>query len=269
LAIDLTLSLINATVEIDQRRADGKHIFGTGFLVDDPRPDGTPRTVLITAGHVFRDMSDSVVSIGYRFQGPDGEWRYSAQPLTIRQGANQLWTRNPSQDIAVIQVQAPPEFAKAAIPLAWLADEAGLVQAAVGPGDEMYVLGYPEGFASNPQGFPILRVGRVASYPLTPTKAFQTFLLDLKVFNGNSGSPVFMIPGLRRRPGAPDPSTPLVAGMVASQTVVGDERLELGIVIEADYIRDTLKLMDQPGAAAAVAASATSAAKPVSATEPK
>jgi hypothetical protein len=270
LPIDLTTAMINATVEIDQPQADGKRIVGTGFLVDDPKPDGTPRTVLVTAGHVLNNMGGQSARIGYRFQGADGTWRYSAEPLAIRQGASQLWTRNPGQDIAAIAIQAPPEFAKAAIPIAWLADEGALVQAQVAPGDEMFVLGFPEGYASNTDGFPILRVGRVASYPLTPTREFQSFLLDFRVFNGNSGSPVFIAPAARRHPGAPDTPTPLVAGVVTSQTVVGEERLELGIVIQAQYIRDTLKLLDQPpsGAAPVTAASAASSAQPASAAAP-
>ena len=269
MAVDLTMAMINATVEIDQPQADGKRIVGTGFLVDDPKPDGTPRTVLITAGHVFNNMAGSSARIGYRFKGQDGTWRYDAEPVAIRQGASQLWVRNPGQDIAAIAIQAPPEFAKAAIPIAWLADEAALVQADVGPGDEMFVLGYPEGYASNTDGFPILRVGRVASYPLTPTREFQSFLLDFRVFNGNSGSPVFITAAARRRPGAADPANPLVAGIVTSQTVVGEERLELGIVIQAQYIRDTLKLLDPqapaPAPATTTAASASAAGQPASA----
>jgi V8-like Glu-specific endopeptidase len=255
--------MIGATVEIDQPQADGRRIYGTGFLVDDPKPDGTPRTVLITAGHVLVNMAGQDASIGFRRQDGDGTWHYAAQPLTIRSGASQLWVRDPRQDIAAIAIEAPAEFARAAIPIAWLADDAALAQAAVEPGDEMFVLGFPEGRAANPQGFPILRVGRVASYPLTPTKEFQTFLLDFNVFNGNSGSPVFLSTAAHRRTGAPEPETPLVAGVITSQTVIGEERLALGIVVEAQYVRDTLKLLDPAGALSAGATSRpTNAASP-------
>jgi len=261
LAVDLTVGMIGATVEIDQPQADGRRIVGTGFLVNDPTPDGRPRTVLITAGHVLDRMAGSTARIGYRFQGQDGTWRFSAQPLTIRQGASQLWLRNPGQDIAAIAIQAPPEFARAAIPLAWLADEEAFGRADVGPGDEMFVLGFPEGLAANSQGFPILRAGRVASYPLIPAKQFQSFLLDFRVFNGNSGGPVFLTPGGRRRPDAPALDGPLVTGILTQQTSVGDERLELGIVVRAEYIRQTLQMLDQPGPPA----SAVAAGQPTSA----
>lgn len=267
MAVDLTVGMIGATVEIDQPQADGRRIVGTGFLVDDPTPDGRPRTVLITAAHVLDKMAGSSARIGYRFQGPDGAWRFSAQPLTIRQGATQLWTRSPSHDIAALAIEAPPEFAKAAIPLTWLADEESFGKVQLGPGDEMFVLGFPEGLAANSQGFPILRSGRVASYPVSP-KQFQSFLLDFRVFSGNSGGPVFITPDLRRRPEAPAMTTPMVAGILTQQTSVGDERLELGIVVRAEYIRQTLQLLDHPGASPpAVTASAVAAGQPASAVQ--
>ena len=261
---DLTVGMISATVEVDQPQADGKRIVGTGFLIDDPKPNGEPRTVLITAGHVLDNMPGQSARIGYRFQGADGAWRFSAQPLAIRDGAAQLWVKNPNQDIAAIAIKAPPEFAKAAIPISWLADESSFGQAEVGPGDEMFVLGFPEGLAANTQGFPILRSGRVASYPLTPIRQFPSFLLDFRVFSGNSGGPVFVTAAMRR-PGAPEIKSPLVAGILTQQTEVGAERLELGIVVQAPYIRQTLQLLDNPGAGLQTAAAAASSARPASA----
>ena len=65
----------------------------------------------------------------------------------------------------------------------------------------MMALGFPRGLAANAAGFPILRSGRVASYPIAPAKIFPTFLLDFSVFPGNSGGPVFMTQVDRHRPG--------------------------------------------------------------------
>ena len=49
-AWDLTVGLISATVQLDQRNGEGAtRRVGTGFLIDAPRPDGSPRTVLVTA----------------------------------------------------------------------------------------------------------------------------------------------------------------------------------------------------------------------------
>ncbi len=110
----------------------------------------------------------------------------------------------------------------------------------------MYDLGYPQGLAANSDGFPIVRVGWVASYPLVPISRYQTFLLDFRVFNGNSGGPVFITSDTRRRSGAPDVKAEFVAGMLTQQTRVGDERLELGIVVQAEFVRQTIDLLDRP-----------------------
>ncbi len=248
MAIDLTTAMIAATVEIDQPLSATTREVGTGFFVAAPRPDGTPRTVLVTAAHVFDNMPGSSIRVGYRFQGADGKWAFGSQPLTIRADARPLWVRLPDRDVAAIAVEAPPEFARAAIPLSWLATEDDLVKAGIGPGDEMFVLGFPEGLASNTQGFPILRSGRVASTPLTPIAQFPSFLLDFRVFSGNSGGPVFITSDQRRRPGPGAAPADFVAGMLAQQTMVGDERLELGIVLHAVFVRETIERLDLPGA---------------------
>ena len=255
--IDLTLSLINATVQVDQQQTETMRFVGTGFLVAAPRPDGTPRTVLITAGHVLEGMPGQAARIGYRFQGADGAWQFSPKAVPIRgEGSRPLWVSSPDRDIAVIAIQAPPEFARAAIPLSWLADETSFEAAGLSPGDEMFVLGFPGGKSANAQGFPILRSGRVASYPLSPSTRFPTFLLDFRVFAGNSGGPVFITPDMHRHPGgANDDRAQFVAGMLTKQSMDSDRPLELGVVIDAVYIRQTIALLDvgQPAATPAAA----------------
>ena len=156
-----------------------------------------------------------------------------------------LWTRHPDRDVAAIVIQAPPEFARAAIPLAWLAGDETFARYALGPGDEMMALGFPRGLAANQAGFPILRSGRVASYPLSPSTAFPTFLLDFSVFPGNSGGPVFMAEGARRRPGAAETQeVQFIAGMLTQQVELSGERLEIGIVTQARFIRETIAMLD-------------------------
>lgn len=255
MALDLIVELIRATVEIDQPLGDGTRTVGTGFLVQAPRPDGAPRVVLVTADHVLKSMPGDEARLGWRAQDAQGTWKFQPQGVKIRSGSKELWTRNPSRDIAVMEIQAPEAFAKAAIPLAWLADHNSFEKYGVGPGDEMMVLGYPEGLSSNRAGFPILRYGRVASYPLAPVSEFPSFLLDFNVFKGNSGGPVFLTKGLRRGPDAPSEDPPqLVTGMLAQQTTVGDEDLDIGIVLHAAFVREAIASLDavappQPAAA--------------------
>jgi S1-C subfamily serine protease len=246
---DLTLGLIDATVQLDQPKGDDQRTVGTGFLISAPRPDGAPRTVLVTAAHVLNQMPDREMRIGWREPQADGAWRFAPEQLTIRDAAGDpLWTRHPERDIAVMTVSAPEAFARAAIPLGWLADSDALAQWSVRPGDELLALGYPHGLASNKAGFPILRLGLVASWPLSPIEAFPTFLLDFAVAPGNSGGPVFWTPSARRRPDAPVPDHPFIAGVLVQEVQGGGEGLDLGVVAQAAFVREAIALLDAPAA---------------------
>ena len=261
MAVDLSMDLMKATVQLEQPLGAGSRTVGTGFLISAPKPDGTPRVVLVTAGHVFDRMPAVQARIGYRSMTPDNVWRYDPQALKIRDAGDQpLWTKHPTRDVAVMEVKAPPEFAKAAIPLAWLANDKTFVEYAVGPGDELMALGFPRGLAANPAGFPILRAGRVASYPLAPSASNPTFLLDFAVYPGNSGGPVYMAESARRRAGAGAGDAQFIAGLLTQQVELGGERLSIGIVTHARFIREAIELLDQPERAPAIRAAALAVA---------
>ena len=257
--MDLSVELMHATVQLEQPLGNGTRTVGTGFLISETAPDGRPRTVLITANHVFQQMPGQVARIGYRIANSDGSWSYSPQPLPIRDAAgHELWTHHPARDVAAITITAPPEFAKAAIPESYLASDDTFTKYQVEAGDELMALGFPRGLAANQAGFPILRSGRIASYPVAPAKIFPTFLLDFSVFPGNSGGPVFMHNEARRAPGAPtEPAqdAEFIAGLLTQQVELNNERLEIGIVTHAKYIRETIALMDNPAAPVTVATS--------------
>jgi len=247
MALDLSTQLMQATVQVEQQLPDGRHTIGTGFLINDPTPDGKPRTVLVTARHVFDRMPGAAANIGYRVQDKDGAWTFKPQAVRIRSADHEFFVHHPTRDVVAIAVKAPPEFAKAAIPVAWLAGEDTFTKYGVGPGDEMMVLGYPQGLSANAAGFPILRSGRVAS-PIEPDKVSPTFLLDFRVFPGNSGGPVFISQPDHRAPGADGAARPVqfIAGMLTQQVELNDVRLELGIVTDAEFVRETIAELDQP-----------------------
>lgn len=277
MVIDLSVQLMQATVQLEQPLGDGTRTVGTGFLISEIAPDGLPRTILVTANHVFDKMPKTDARVGYRISNPDGSWSYSPQPLKIRDAqGHPLWTHHPSRDVAAIAITAPAAFAKAAIPEAYLAEDETFSKYQVGAGDEMMALGFPRGLAANPAGFPILRAGKVASYPIAPARMFPTFLLDFAVFPGNSGGPVFMSGPARRAssdPTQPRPDVEFIAGLLTQQVELNSERLDIGIVTNAKYIRETLDLVKDPaapvtdvasqsGISGAKAASAEEAARP-------
>lgn len=260
---NLPQDMISATVEIEQRQIDGRTTVGTGFLVSDPTPDGRPRTVLVTAAHVLERMQLNAAKVGYRVQTGPANWRYAPELITIRDGNKALWRRDPDQDVAVIEVKVPDVFAKAAIPMAWLAGDDTLRRFGVGPGDEMMVLGYPQGLSANTAGFPILRSGRVAS-PIEAPDSNPIFLLDFRVFPGNSGGPVF----LARAAGEDGGGANVVAGMLTQQVEVDDERLEIGVVTDAQFIRNAIALLDKPETVRTALAAPSKAAPAAGATSP-
>jgi hypothetical protein len=255
--MDLSVELMHATVQLEQPLGNGTRTVGTGFLISEIAPDGRPRTVLVTANHVFQQMPGQIARIGYRVENPDGSWSYSPQPLRIRDHAgHELWTHHHARDVAAIAIKAPPEFAKAAIPEDYLAGDDTFTKYRVEAGDELMALGFPRGLAANQAGFPILRSGRIASYPLAPATIFPTFLLDFSVFPGNSGGPVFMHNDARRDPddaSQPPQHVEFIAGLLTQQVELNNERLEIGIVTHAKYIRETIALMDNPAAPLTVA----------------
>lgn len=265
MVMDLAVELIHATVQLEQPLGDGTRTVGTGFLISAPGPDGAPRTVLITANHVFQKMPGANARIGYRISNLDGSWTYSPQALKIRDGdGHELWTHHPSRDVAAITIKAPVEFAKAALPVNYLAADETFDRYQVNTGDEMMALGFPRGLSANAAGFPILRSGRVASYPLAPANIFPTFLLDFSVFPGNSGGPVFVNKGVRPEPltriadgaATPDESPGFIAGLLTQQVELNNERLEIGIVTHAKYVRETIALLQNPLATPTVASAA-------------
>lgn len=238
--MDYAVQFIEATVQIEQPLAAGGRSVGTGFLLSTTSASGAPHTLLVTANHVFTSMPAAEAKIGYRVQSADGVWRYAPQPLAIRDAAGSpLWTRHPTRDVAVLSIQAPPEFARAALPASYLADDE-LAARSVRPGSELMVLGFPRGLAANAGGFPILRAGRVSSYPLT-AQTYPTFLLDFTVFPGNSGGPVFFAP-------QGGTETPVIAGLLTQQVELDNERLDIGIVTHARYIAETVDLLENPRA---------------------
>lgn len=240
--LDSPIDLIQATVQIEQTTGRGERIVGTGFLLSSPTADGSPGTLLVTANHVFAGMGTPQARIGFRTVKPDGSWLYTPAALDIRDASGAaMWTRHPTRDVAALRITAPPEFARAAIPIDYLAADEAFAEQNLRPGDELMVLGFPRGVSANGAGFPILRAGRIASYPLSP-KSSPTFLLDFSVFPGNSGGPVFVTRSLQRAGGMK--ARPFIAGLLTQQVRIDDERLEIGIVTHAKYIAETIDLIE-------------------------
>jgi hypothetical protein len=124
------------------------------------------------------------------------------------------------------------------------------------PGDRLACLGYPLNNESNDVGFPVLRSGYIASYPLIPTATVRNFLFDFNVFEGNSGGPVYFVESNRAYGNSINIGTvQFLVGLVSEQRVAQEQikslnelrleryRLGLAVVIHAALIREALDLL--------------------------
>jgi nitrogen-specific signal transduction histidine kinase len=74
---------------------------------------------------------------------------------------------------------------------------------------------------------------------------------------------VFMAEGARRRPGSTESQeVQFVAGMLTQQVELSGERLEIGIVTHAKYIRETVAQLDKTAGAPLIQAKPAKPAEP-------
>ena len=186
---------MQSTFKIEGLGPNGASL-GTCFIVGKSAPTN-PQSgsyVLVTAAHVLDGiMGQQAVLLARQKQG-DG-WKKVPMQLRIRNDKNvPLWVRNPRADVAAMYVPFPTALRPVAIvSTALFADDQVLKEFEVRPGDRVFILGYPFGLDSSDGGFPILRAGWIASYPLLPSRSVGKFLISFKVFQGNSGGPVYLV----------------------------------------------------------------------------
>ena len=260
--VELNTLLMESTFKIE-----GRGSIGTGFLLGRPSPSrpGQSRAVLVTAAHVLEDAQGEQATLVLRrrrgaLERGTLEWERLPVTIPIRNGASPRWTKHPDADVAVMYVTVPPTAVGQLLPTTLLAEDAVLSELEIHPGDELNCLGYPFGQESNPAGFAILRSGKIASFPLLPTKETKTFLLDFRVFNGYSGGPVYFVDANRVYGGRLHLGVEhhFIVGLVASEIRITQEiqelygrrqetyPLALAQIVHASLIREAINLLPPP-----------------------
>ena len=251
--MDINTILMRSTFKIS-----GKETLGTAFIIGRPVPGESEKLfyVLVTAAHVLQDIKEDHAILYLRRK--DGEEFVKFQyRLQIRKDDQPLWTKHPEADVAVMYVRLPKEADVKLLPMSLLVTEQQLEEYEIHPGDVLSCLGYPYGAEANQSGFPILRSGQIASYPLTPTSKIQTFLFDFRVFGGNSGGPVYFVSSNRTYGGGVrlGQTINVLAGLVSEEKVIKEEirsltetrlakhPLSLAVVVHAALIRETIELL--------------------------
>lgn len=246
---------LNTTLMRSTFKLIGVGSIGTAFIMGRPSPmDPTKGNyVLVTAAHVLEQSSGSKVTLVMRAKHNDTYVR-ALWPIEIREKGKPLWRKHPEADVAVMYVALPREADLPVLPTLLLATDDILSDLQVHPGDSLSCLGFPNGAEANDSGFPILRSGKIASYPIFPTRTVKSFLFDINVFDGNSGGPVYIAENMRwlaprsMRVGG----NQFIVGLVSEQLFAGNpstsgsrakESLRLAIVIHASLIREAIDLL--------------------------
>ncbi len=258
-AADLNSIMMEATCKIS-----GPGTLGTGFIMGKPDAKNEPKAfyTLITAHHVLAACKSDKVVLLFRQKLADGSWKRVDVPLRIRNKNTPLWKKHEKVDVAAMFVRLPPDTVSTLLSREDLIDDEELKKWEIHPGFELSCLGYPFGAEANQWGFPILRSGRIASYPLTPTSTTKTFLFDFSVYRGNSGGPVYFV---ERNPvyGGGQKIGRIIYGIIGIvvkernitekiQALYGREErttpLQLGEVIHASFIKELVDAMEHPNA---------------------
>jgi hypothetical protein len=173
-------------------RVPGNTTFGTVFVMGLPYKDNPKiaHIVLVTAAHVLEGVAGDSASLQLRRRSNDGTYVTFEHRLPIRNAGRPSYVKHPTADVAAMYADLPDEVPITGLPPDFLATDKRLEELEIHPGDEAFVLGFPAA-ARATGGFPILRVGRIASYPLTPMKVIKRWEFDVHILGGNSGGPVY------------------------------------------------------------------------------
>lgn len=248
-ADDFHTLMMRATIKLQHDKSTA-----AGFILRQPRPAtaGGGRWILITAAHVLERNSDNETSLIYRVREAEGQYRKEKVALAIRKDGQPLWTQHPAEDVAAIVVAPPENVDLPEVSTDRLANDDLLRKRGVHPGQLVTCLGYPHRTEANQAGFPILRSGSIASYPLIPSALNKTFLLSANTFEGDSGGPIYLADPCENAE-KPTEDRHLILGLMHGQHFLDEEmsmiygnskvrhRLGLGIVVQAAFIQETLE----------------------------
>lgn len=147
---------------------------------------GAARQYIVTAHHVLEQMRGESCRLVSRKRGDDGVYQRDEIHVAIRAGGNPIWQFDKTNDVAVLPL--PENLSIVSLPMQCLATESSMAD--VRTGDEILAAVFPERTEANNAGFPILRGGVIASYPLRPIDSHSKFLVDTNAWNGDSGGAV-------------------------------------------------------------------------------
>lgn len=256
---DINTALMRATYKIQ-----GGDSLGTVFLLGRPVKNNpnSAYAIMVTATHVLDNIKGDKAILYLRKKIGD-TYEKIPHEITIRKDGKNLWVSHKDVDVSaiyVLELKLPEGIDKPPlIPITWLADDGVFKDIELHPGDELLCLGYPLGHEANQAGFPVLRGGKIASFPILPTKEYKSILFDFQVYRGNSGGPVYFVQTGRIYKGKFHEKNQFIVGLVSEQRMEPEVKIKKGfvddviegkvhplglaVVVPAIFIKETIELL--------------------------
>lgn len=182
--------------------------------------------------------------------------------IAIRSKNNNFYISHKNVDVSVMYLPWPDSAYKPPrIPDYLLADDRIIKKNNITSGFEVRCLGYPLGLEANNAGFPILRSGNIASFPLYPSKIYPTFFVDIKIFEGNSGGPVYYSRGefknILTYGNGGFKNIHYILGIVSKEKIAKEKKsfiygeetkvtqMSIAVIVNASYIKELIMILKQ------------------------
>lgn len=243
----LPTQIVLATYRLEHPKTSG-----TSFVFRRTKPDQQKEELLlVTAAHAFEQMDGDQAKLVLRKQDSNGDWSAAPTDIEIRRDGKPLWQKHPEQDVAVLKLELKDAPPVSALDMNLLATADDWQSSVPEPGTELRSVGFPHAaqFKPSEAGFPLTRLGSVASYPLVPYKKYPTFLVAYNTFEGDSGGPIYLE---MVRDGQPQIK---IVGLVHGQHFIEEryklvyqegvtkQRLGLSIIVNSQAIVETIQAL--------------------------
>lgn len=211
---------------------------GAGFILfrHDADQPGSAIPVMVTAAHLIEAAGQGPLFIGARMPDDQGGASITLIEFLPGRGDRRFYVKHPEHDIAAFELRLPVDAARLVALPSFLLNKRRGAGGALRAGEEVSFVGFPETLPEMEGLFPVLRTGRVASYPVGTSRSGGVFVINADVYPGDSGGPVFLS-GKRGRPE--------LAGMIIRR--VGSDKKafsHLAIAVEARLVQETMALLD-------------------------
>lgn len=251
---------------------------GTGFLISRGVDEHHSKVFLITNKHILgrdREQRLAVERLKIYMNMKLGNGKVAGVPDEYPMYAygERLWRGHPEEDVDVLAIdltylfELRPKVSYKTGTYDWIADKPLLEENQISAGDEVIVLGYPNGVQQGITVYPLVRQGIIASQigdylredygdagdASQEALERRGFLIDGAIIPGSSGSPVILKPGPNRyldgqyRIG--EPTMPYLLGIVSETRYVPrddkgnywEEYTGLGFVEDGETISEAIE----------------------------